>query len=106
MAALGDLVDAEWVRNLLQDQNYTMEELAKLLQENFPGVRGCSLRNVQRFCQEHNIKKRTNISDEQLDNVVAEAVAEVGGLVFIYIKIIQLFIYRLFYLAMCASVTD
>ena len=106
MAAVGDLVDAEWVRNLLQDQNYTMEERAKLLQENFPGVRGCSLRSVQRFCQEHNIKKRTKISDEQLDNVVAEAVAEVGGLVFIYIKIIQLFIYRLFYLAMRASVTD
>lgn len=71
-----------------------------------PGARGCSLRSVQRFCQEHNTKKRANISDEQLDNVVAEAVAEVGGLVFIYLKIIQLVIYRLFYSAVCASVTD
>ena len=40
--------------------------------------RGSSERCVQRFCANHNISRRGNVSDDQLEVAVSRAINEVG----------------------------
>ena len=73
-----DIVDVEFVRTLLQEENRTLEEVAVILQQRFPGIRGYNLRSLKRFCQENNIRKRNNVSDVDLDAAVTNAIGEVS----------------------------
>ena len=66
-----------FVERFLIEENNSYEDLVKEIKNQFPGVRGCSLRSVKRFCSQHGIKKPVSVSDNTLDLVVRSAISEV-----------------------------
>ena len=79
MAALSEILEPRFVERFLIDENNSYEDLVKESKNQFPGVRGCSLQNVKRFCSEHGIKKQVSESDNTLDLVVGSAISEVDA---------------------------
>ena len=83
MAALNNILDPEFVRFLLVDNNLNYSEILEEIKSHFPDFKGCSLRSLKRFCSQHGIKKQMPVSDEAIDVVVRSAVSEVSYTVFI-----------------------
>ena len=77
MAALSEILEPRFVERFLIEENNSYEDLVKEIKNQFPGVRGCSLQSVKRFCSEHGIKKQVSESDNRLDLVVGSAISEV-----------------------------
>jgi len=67
----------EFVREKVTVEKCTHQQVSDELKSSFPGERGFSLRSVERFCREKGIKKMSNIDDQQLDDVVSDAVLQV-----------------------------
>ena len=61
------------VEELLHGRTY--KEVSEVLKARYPGERGFSVISVKRFCYKHGLS--TTISQENLDNAVAEAISEV-----------------------------
>ena len=59
------------------EDGYTHEQISECLQQQNYGARGFSARSV-RFCSEHNIHYRSNLSVQELDRVVHSGVIAVG----------------------------
>ena len=79
MAALSEILEPRFVERFLIEENNSYEDLVKETKNQFPGVRGCSLQSVKRFCSEHGIKKQVSESDNTLDLVVGSAISEVDA---------------------------
>ena len=77
MSALDKLEDL--VREKIVVEKYTHRQLSNELQLSFPGEKGFSVRSVERFCSEKGIKKITDISEEELEMILSEAVLQVIG---------------------------
>ena len=77
MAALSEILEPRFVERFLIEENNSCEDLVKEIKNQFPGVRGCSLRSMKRFCSQHGIKKEVSVSDNTLDLVVRSAFSEV-----------------------------
>ena len=75
MAALNEFED--FVREKVETEKFTHKKLSDTLQQAFPGERGFSERSVKRFCNEKSIRKTTNLDEQELDEVVAQAVTQV-----------------------------
>ena len=71
-------MDYDEVVHLYFEQRQTHEEIAAILQQRHPGVRGLSARSVKRYCQTHKISRRSRLTEAQLDVVVHHAVQRVG----------------------------
>jgi len=67
MAVLSEILEPRFVERFLVEE----------IKNQFPGVRGCSLESVKRFCSQHGIKKQVSMSDNTLDLVVRSAISEV-----------------------------
>jgi len=70
MAALSEILEPRFVGRFL----------VKEIKNQFPGVRGCSLRSVKKFCSQQGIKKQVSVSDKTLDLVVGSAISEVEAM--------------------------
>jgi len=68
----------EFVKEKVEIYKCTHQQVSDELKTLFPGERGFSLRSVERFCCEKEIKKTTEIDDQQLDDVISEAVRQVS----------------------------
>ena len=66
------------IREKVEKERWTHDRLSDFLQRAYPGVRGLSVRSLQRFCSEKGIHKTARISEQELDRVVADAVAKVN----------------------------
>ena len=53
----------------------TYDQIAKLLQEKYPGKRGYTARGIHRFCQEQGISRRSELDEKVLDSFVWEKVS-------------------------------
>jgi len=73
--ALEDLED--FVRYKIEVEKMTHPQLRDLLQLEFPGEKGFSLRSIEKFCSLKGIKKTLKIDDQDLDEIVSEAVSYV-----------------------------
>ena len=78
MAAIESLLDREIVRELVKNGHRTFEEISEILQEEFPNKRGLSVKSLKRYCHMHEIKRRQNVADNELDEVVKSAVYKSG----------------------------
>ena len=78
MAALSEILEPRFVERFLIEENNSYEDLVKEIKNQFPGVRGCSLRSMKRFCSHHGIKKQVSVSDNTPDLVLRSAFSEVG----------------------------
>lgn len=67
----------EFVREKVVFEKYTHKQLSDELQQCFPGERGFSVRSVKRFCSEKGIRKTCDLDDQELDEVVSNAVLQV-----------------------------
>ena len=47
------------------------------LKEQFPNTSGFSTRSIERFCKEHEIRRKGVVSDEALDALVERGVSQV-----------------------------
>ena len=69
---LNDLEDC--IREKIQKDRYTHKEISEYLRRKYPGVRGFSVRSIERFCSACDIHKTEKMSDLTLDTVVTAAV--------------------------------
>ena len=72
---LSDLADC--IREKIQKYRWTHKELSEYLRVRYPGVRGFSVRSIERFCSTYDLHKTTRIPDTTLDTVVTSAVNKV-----------------------------
>ena len=75
MAALEGLED--YVREKIEKEGMTHSLLSFRLRELYPGVRGLSIRSLERFCACKSIRKTSQPSTQQLDEAVCGAIAQV-----------------------------
>ena len=54
---------------------------AKHLQQLYPGERGYSIRSLERFCQAKDIHKASKLSEQELENLVADNIDKAGSTV-------------------------
>ena len=72
---LEDLTD--YVRDKIVNENWSHRQLSEYLQARYPGLRGFSVRNIERFCAAKGIHRTCRIPTLDLDKVVSEAVTMV-----------------------------
>ena len=84
--SLGDLEDH--IRTRIQKDRYTHKEVSDCLHRKYPGVRGFSVRSIERFCRDREIHKTTKISVAALDRVVTNAVEKVGSVRKLLVKLL------------------
>lgn len=65
------------VREKVENEGWTYGKLSKHLQELYPGVRGFSVRSLERFCAAKNIHRTSRLKAKEVDSVVAGAVSKV-----------------------------
>lgn len=75
MAALEGLED--YIREKVERERMTHAQLREHLQRLYSGVRGFSVRFLERFCSAKGIQKTARPSVQQLDDAVAGAIAQV-----------------------------
>jgi len=79
MATLEGLPGIElFIRERVERQRKTHQEVSDELVLLHPGVRGLSRMSVRRFCSEHGIHKTSRLDDHSLDRAVALNVMRVG----------------------------
>ena len=75
MAALEQYED--YIREKVIREKWTHKMLSDELQQSFSGERGFSVRSIERFCSEKEIRKTCDMDDQQLDEVITDAVLQV-----------------------------
>ena len=64
----------------------TYEVISKELKDQNPDCCGLSARSVRRFCQDHQIDKKSILEKEKLDSIVKEEMLQIKVYVFTFIK--------------------
>ena len=67
----------DYIREKIEKQHMTHGKLSEILSARLPGVRGLSIRSIERFCQEKGIHKTSRLSQVEVTQAVGEAVAKV-----------------------------
>ena len=66
-----------FIRYKIEVENCSQKELSALLQQSFPGMKGLSVRSLQRFCSSQDIHRTSRLEEDELDQVVEESVNQV-----------------------------
>lgn len=78
MAAIEKVVNASYIRELVEVQGKTHKETSQILKQAFPGENGLSERSVRRYCTANGIRRHdSNLACLEVDIVVSEAISEV-----------------------------
>lgn len=78
MAAIEKVVNASYVRELVEVQGKTHKETSQILKQAFPGENGLSERSVRRYCTANGIRRHdSNLACLEVDIVVSKAISEV-----------------------------
>ena len=67
-----------FVREKVEKERWTHKQLSEFLIARYPGVRGFSVRSIERFCCSKNIHKTAQLQDRELDEIVCKAVEKVS----------------------------
>ena len=78
MATLAMLED--YVEEKVVQDGWTYPRLSNHLKGLYPGVRGFSVRSIERFCGAKNIHRTSRLKAGEVDIVVAGAIAKVSPL--------------------------
>jgi len=70
-----ETIEKTFINSLLQE-NHTFKEISEILKQRYPGVRGFSLRSVQRYCHDNGLTRR--ISQNAVNEIVSDAVKKVN----------------------------
>ena len=78
MTAIEKVVNASYVRELVEGQGKTHKERSEILKQAFPGENGLSERSIRRYCTANGIQRHdSNLACLEVDNVVSKAISEV-----------------------------
>ena len=77
MAALEELEDMKAVIEEKLSQGLTYVDISRQIQEQYPNVKGFSIRSIERFCASHGLHKTSRLSQHELQKVVTTAVHQV-----------------------------
>ena len=66
-----------FIRKKVEKERWTHVKLSAFLRESYPGMRGVSIRSMERFCSVKGIHKSSRLSKQQLDEAVSDAIAKV-----------------------------
>ena len=69
----------DFVREKIVKEKWTHAKLSSYLQQRYPGVKGFSIRTLERFCANNCIHKTAKIGTVQLDEAVETAIDKVVG---------------------------
>ena len=75
----------DFVRSKVVGEQWTHLQLSCHLQSLYPGVRGFSVRSIQRFCASKDIHRTSQLDRHEVEQAVTEAVMKV---IFIFILFI------------------
>lgn len=75
--ALSEIISVSEMKRLVLTERKTHEEISFILQEMYPETRGLSSMSVRRFCNEHEIRTRTTLNDEEVEKEVSKALVQV-----------------------------
>lgn len=67
------------VRDLVEQRSWTLSRVSDYLQHSYPGVRGLSLRSVERFCGTKGIHRTSRLGNDEVDRAVSNAVGMVSS---------------------------
>ena len=80
MAALEEFEDIMDMKAFIEgklSQGLTYADISRQLQDQYPNVKGFSIRSIERFCASHGLHKTSRLSQHELQKVVATAVYQV-----------------------------
>ena len=66
------------IRCMIVDHGISLADVSYYLQQRYPGVRGLSIRSARRFCSSRGIHYRSNVGDDELDEIVRSRVRVLG----------------------------
>ena len=75
-SVIGGLNCEGFIRDMVGN-GYTYQAIASELQRIYPGRVGLSTRSVRRYCSENNIHYSSRLSDQQVEDLVEQAVFQV-----------------------------
>ncbi len=67
------------IRQKVEKERWTHKQISDFLKRRYPGVRGLSVRSIERLCCSKNIHKTVQILERELDDIVCTAVSKVGA---------------------------
>ena len=67
----------DFIREKVENGRWTHAKISAHLQQAYPGERGFSFRSLERFCRAKGIHKTARLSEQELDEAVAGAIAKV-----------------------------
>lgn len=72
-------VNAELISSFVKEGK-SYKYISEVLRHSHPNCRGLSERSVRRYCNEHHIRFRSGLNEEELTGAVCQAVSEVSTL--------------------------
>ena len=75
--ALSSVILPDEMKSLVLRKRKTHQEISNILKERHPDMRGSSVMNVRRFCNETGIRTRATLDDSEVEKEVTKSVAEV-----------------------------
>ena len=67
----------EFVTQRIISDGWTHKALSEHLTANYPSSRGFSVRSIERFCSERNIRRTSRLTKQEVEESVEQAVLEV-----------------------------
>lgn len=77
MAAIGEVPGLKEIIAARRAEGRTYSEISEELRMTRRDTRGFSARSIERFCEEHGIRRSARLSKDNLSKVLATAVAKV-----------------------------
>ena len=78
MATLKGMAGVEsYIRERIEVDHETHEQVSQALQQQYPGTTGLSSRSIRRYCCDNNIHATSRFSWSELSRVVGTAVSQV-----------------------------
>ena len=62
----------DFVREKVEKEHWTHSKISEHLQQVYSGLKGFSVQSIERFCREKGIRKTARLSEQELDEAIAE----------------------------------
>jgi len=73
-----DFINVHYLRSLIEIDKKSFDEISTILKNLHPDEKGLSVRNLKRFCAEHDIRHRQGASDEVVRELISQSIKQVN----------------------------
>ena len=75
--ALSSVISLDEKKSLILTKRKTHQEISNIFKERHTDMRGLSVMNVRRFCNENGIRTRTTLDDSEIEKEVTKSITDV-----------------------------